>query len=578
MPVDGGEPRACQHRRGGHLDQLDPVAEQQGHRAPGRDAGAAEQAAGPGRPVDQLAPGAPLREVVERGGVGSVGGQVEQRHARIMTAEARRAAAGGGRRGAPAAEDAGRSGGEHGALRCRHGRRRTRDEGGRRRAARQRRHRRRQVRRLPHHRLGLDAGRERPLGRRLGQPGAAAARRPARRRRRPPPTTRSATAASATSGRSSWRSSCSAWAACSPSTRASRRSATRTSSSRSRSPSSSSWWRSCSRRSRSAPRSSSRRKVKDPQVSWWTFIRRSKNPELPVVLLEDLGALVGLVIALTAVTVAHVTGDAGVGRRRHAGHRPAAHRRSRSILAIEMKGLLIGESASTADQQKIVAAIEVEPSVQRLIHMRTEHIGPEELLVGAKIELIPDLSVGEAAEAVNRIEASVRRAVPDRPRHVPRARHLPHQRPQPARRPGPLRGRGARDAADGRRRTGPQRPRRRQGPVRAARARHPRAAQAGRDVAARPRGPHRRVEPLPVAARAGPAPAVGAGAQGHRRRAQHVGRGADGAGGAAGRARRRRGPRRRSRTRCRPTRTSPTSRRRRCWPSTAATSRANDPT
>ena len=59
-----------------------------------------------------------------------------------------------------------------------------------------------------------------------------------------------------------------------------------------------------------------------------------------------------------------------------------------------------------------MAAIEVEPSVQRLIHMRTQHIGPEELLVGAKIELIPDLSVAEAAEAVDRIEASVRRAVP----------------------------------------------------------------------------------------------------------------------------------------------------------------------
>ena len=54
-----------------------------------------------------------------------------------------------------------------------------------------------------------------------------------------------------------------------------------------------------------------------------------------------------------------------------------------------MKGLLIGESASVTDQEKIAAAIEIEPSVQRLIHMRTEHIGPDELLVGAKIELIP---------------------------------------------------------------------------------------------------------------------------------------------------------------------------------------------
>jgi cation diffusion facilitator family transporter len=153
------------------------------------------------------------------------------------------------------------------------------------------------------------------------------------------------------------------------------------------------------------------KKVKDPQMSWWSFIRRSKNPELPVVLLEDLGAQVGLVLALVAVVIADVTGEPvwdGVGTLAIGLLLIVIA----VILAVEMKGLLIGESASTADQQKIVAAIEIEPSVQRLIHMRTQHIGPEELLVGAKVELVPDLSVAEAAEAVDRIEASVRRAVP----------------------------------------------------------------------------------------------------------------------------------------------------------------------
>ncbi|HEX6422235.1 MAG TPA: cation diffusion facilitator family transporter [Acidimicrobiales bacterium] len=153
------------------------------------------------------------------------------------------------------------------------------------------------------------------------------------------------------------------------------------------------------------------RKVKDPQVGWWRFIRRSKNPELPVVLLEDLGALVGLVLALAAVSVAHVTGEPrwdGAGTLAIGVLLVVIA----VILAIEMKGLLIGESASITDQQKIVAAIEVEPTVTRLIHMRTQHLGPDELLVGAKVELIPDLSVTEAAEAVDRIEASVRRAVP----------------------------------------------------------------------------------------------------------------------------------------------------------------------
>jgi cation diffusion facilitator family transporter len=151
--------------------------------------------------------------------------------------------------------------------------------------------------------------------------------------------------------------------------------------------------------------------VRDPQVGWWEFIRRSKQPELPVVLLEDLGALVGLVLALVAITIAHVTDEPawdGVGTISIGVLLIVIA----AVLAIEMKGLLIGESASLSDQQKIAAAIEVEPSVARLIHMRTEHIGPDELLVGAKVELVPGLSVGEAVDVVNRVETSVRRAVP----------------------------------------------------------------------------------------------------------------------------------------------------------------------
>jgi divalent metal cation (Fe/Co/Zn/Cd) transporter len=81
-------------------------------------------------------------------------------------------------------------------------------------------------------------------------------------------------------------------------------------------------------------------------------------------------------------------------------------------LAIEMKSLLLGESATATDVQRIKAAIEVEPSVTRLIHMRTQHIGPDELLVAAKLELVSGLSMPEVVEAVNRVESSVRRAVP----------------------------------------------------------------------------------------------------------------------------------------------------------------------
>jgi cation diffusion facilitator family transporter len=151
--------------------------------------------------------------------------------------------------------------------------------------------------------------------------------------------------------------------------------------------------------------------VKDPATGWWTFIRRSKQPELPVVLLEDLGALVGLILALGAVSISVITDEPiydGIGTLCIGILLIVIA----VILAIEMKGLLIGESASDADQQAIQAAIEIEPSVQRLIHLRTEHIGPDELLVGAKIELVDGLEVREVAEIVNNIETAVRRSVP----------------------------------------------------------------------------------------------------------------------------------------------------------------------
>jgi cation diffusion facilitator family transporter len=153
------------------------------------------------------------------------------------------------------------------------------------------------------------------------------------------------------------------------------------------------------------------RRAKAAGMSWWGFIRRSKQPELPVVLLEDLGALVGLVFALVAVSVTVITDDPlwdAIGTLSIGVLLVVIA----IILAIEMKGLLIGEAASLTDQQRIAAAIEIEPSVAKLIHMRTQHIGPDELLVGAKVELVHGLTVDDAVEAVNRIENSVRRAVP----------------------------------------------------------------------------------------------------------------------------------------------------------------------
>ena len=147
-------------------------------------------------------------------------------------------------------------------------------------------------------------------------------------------------------------------------------------------------------------------------AGWWQFVRRSKNPELPIVILEDLGALVGLVLALAAVGATLATDDAlwdGIGTLSIGVLLSIIA----VILAVEMKSLLIGESAAANVQQSIRAAIEVEPAVERLIHLRTQHLGPEELLVAAKVSFLRDLTVPELADAVDRVEVSVRQAVPE---------------------------------------------------------------------------------------------------------------------------------------------------------------------
>ncbi|MFL6206708.1 MAG: cation diffusion facilitator family transporter [Acidimicrobiales bacterium] len=147
-------------------------------------------------------------------------------------------------------------------------------------------------------------------------------------------------------------------------------------------------------------------------ASWWQFIRRSRNPELPVVLLEDLAALTGLVIALGALTLSVVTDDPrydGIGTLMIGLLLTAVA----IVLAVEMKSLLLGETAQPAVQEAIRTGIEREPAVERLIHLRTQHIGPDELLIGAKVAFADGLSMQELAEAVNRVEANVREAVPE---------------------------------------------------------------------------------------------------------------------------------------------------------------------
>ena len=135
-----------------------------------------------------------------------------------------------------------------------------------------------------------------------------------------------------------------------------------------------------------------------------------ETPELVVVLLEDTGALTGLFFAVIGVTVAVTTGD-GIYDATGSLAIGVLLGLIAYVLAREMKSLLIGEAASPAEEGQIRAVLDDCPEVKRVIHLRTQHLGPEELLVAAKVEFATD-SVAELADAIDRVEARIRSRVP----------------------------------------------------------------------------------------------------------------------------------------------------------------------
>ncbi|GAA5088893.1 cation diffusion facilitator family transporter [Microbacterium yannicii] len=145
--------------------------------------------------------------------------------------------------------------------------------------------------------------------------------------------------------------------------------------------------------------------------SWVAFVRHAKAPELPVVLLEDVAALTGLVFALFGVGMTVIT------------HNPIFDAIGTLMigtllilvaitLGIETKSLLVGEGATDADQQRIVDAIAAGPEVVKLIHIKTLYLGPDELLVAAKLGFAADAPLAQIAADIDRVEARVRAAVP----------------------------------------------------------------------------------------------------------------------------------------------------------------------
>ena len=145
--------------------------------------------------------------------------------------------------------------------------------------------------------------------------------------------------------------------------------------------------------------------------SWYRFIRQSRTPELPVVLLEDVGALIGLALALSALAIA-VIWEApiwdGIGTL-SIGVVLAA---IAVALAAEMKSLLIGEGLTKKDNEAVIEEIEKTEGVNRLIHIRTQYLGPEEVLIGVKAEFQNHLSIDSLRQVIESLEANIKAVVP----------------------------------------------------------------------------------------------------------------------------------------------------------------------
>lgn len=145
--------------------------------------------------------------------------------------------------------------------------------------------------------------------------------------------------------------------------------------------------------------------------SWVTFIRRARTPELPVVPVEDAGALFGLVLALLGIGLAMVTanpawdafGTISIG---------VLLTVIAVVLSVEMRSLLLGEAATRADVQKIIAAIRSDERVVDLLHLRTQHLAPDELLVAGKIRLDGGITFPEVAATIDELEEEIRHRVP----------------------------------------------------------------------------------------------------------------------------------------------------------------------
>ena len=151
--------------------------------------------------------------------------------------------------------------------------------------------------------------------------------------------------------------------------------------------------------------------VRTKGQSWVSFVRHAKAPELPVVLLEDVAALTGLVFALFGVGMSWLTGNPvydAIGTLMIGTLLILVA----VTLGIETKSLLVGEGATRADRDRIVTAIEGGDEIERLIHLKTLYLGPDELMVAGKLGFASDKTLGEVTADIDAIEARIRDVVP----------------------------------------------------------------------------------------------------------------------------------------------------------------------
>lgn len=154
-------------------------------------------------------------------------------------------------------------------------------------------------------------------------------------------------------------------------------------------------------------------RTKAQYISWWSYIKNAKEPELPVVLLEDIGAEIGLFFALLGVAAATITGDPrwdAVGSLAIGALLVGIA----FVLAVKMKSLLIGESATNEVEDLITRSLTEHPDVNKIIHMKTLHLGPDEILLAVKIEFNRELTVSQLAIAIDDSEARARNAITQR--------------------------------------------------------------------------------------------------------------------------------------------------------------------